>query len=267
MKLAAGAALLLWVAVPLIAQEPEQDLCRAGTPITAVPNRPTVSNPAKTTQPGVLELEDGIAAAATFQQIQALLKFGLSCNFELRLGSNTWQHDATLHDSGLGDTTVGFKYRFLRQRLWLPETAIGYAAKLPTAGDILGSGEIDYQLTLLVSKDLGKSHFDSNLNVNWFGRRDRDGFDHDFLPTLSWTYPLTQSQKWQLEAELSGETSPAPAQPGSISNLYAVAYTLRPRLVLDSGVSFGLLGNIPRASFIAGFTYSIVDFYRLAHHN
>jgi len=157
--------LLLLISVWAVGQQPA-----ASDVITAVPNRPTVSDPADTTQRGVLEIEEGIAAAPSLQELQGLLKFGLTRDFELRLGSNSFQHDATVHTTGIGDTTVGFKYRFILQHGAVPSLAIGYAAKLPTATRELGSGQVDHQLTGLLSKDLGQHHFDVNLNLNWFGR-------------------------------------------------------------------------------------------------
>ena len=38
---------------------------------------------------------------------------------------------------------------------------------------------------------------------------------------------------------------------------------VKPRLVLDAGASFGHMGPVPAATFLAGFTYSIADLY---HH-
>lgn len=233
--------------------------------ITAVPNRPTVSNPADTSQRGVLEIEEGIAAAPKLQQLQGLLKFGLTRDFELRLGSNSFQHDATIHTTGIGDTTVGFKYRFLHQNGAVPALAIGYAAKLPTASGALGSGQVDHQLTALASKDFGLSHFDLNLNLNWFGRPGPAGHTFDVLPTLSWSHPLGERlRKFDVEAEVWGESSPVASQPASVSTLYALAYTVRPRLVFDAGATFGHMGPVPAATLLAGFTYSIADLY---HHH
>src|SRR5207248_4891976 len=195
---------------------------------------------------------EGIAADTKLQELQGLLKFGLTSDFELRLGSNSFQHDATVHTTGIGDTTVGFKYRFIHQHGALPSLAIGYAAKLPTATRELGSGQVYHQLTGLLSKDLGEHHFDVNLNLNWFGRARGAGDAFDVLPTLSWAHPLGERlKKFQIEAEIWGESSPVPSQSASLSTLYALAYTVKPRLVLDAGATFGLMGPVPTATFLA----------------
>src|SRR5215470_10397135 len=136
--------------------------------LTAVPNRPTVSTPAQPVQPGVLETEWGVDAAASHKDINGLLKFGLSKNFEFRFTNSPITADSGTH--GVGDTALGFKYRLTQDSGREPSVSLMYMAKLPTAGDILGSGEMDHSFTLLASKDLGKHHFDYNLAANLLGR-------------------------------------------------------------------------------------------------
>ena len=134
-----------------------------------------------------------------------------------------------------------------------------YMAKLPTAGDVLGTGELDHTFMLLVSKDLGKHHFDFNIVVNLLGKP-QGGFDRDVLNALAWSHPL--SGKWGATAELSGVTSPNASTPASAQFLAAATYTARPRLVLDCGMTARITGDIPHFTFIAGFTYSIAGLYR-----
>jgi hypothetical protein len=55
--------------------------------MVAVPNRPTVSTTAQPVQAGVLETEWGVDAASSHQDVNDLFKFGLTSNFELRLGN------------------------------------------------------------------------------------------------------------------------------------------------------------------------------------
>jgi len=228
--------------------------------LTAVPNRPTVSTPAQPVQPGVLETEWGVDAAASHQDINGLLKFGVSKNFELRLTNNPITADSGTH--GAGDTAVGFKYRLTRDSGHEPSISLMYMAKLPTAGNVLGSGAADHSFTLLVSKDLGKHHFDYNLVANLLGRL-RGGFDRSYLNALAWSHPVRG--KWGATAELSGSTSPDAFTPGAAQVLASATYALKPRLILDLGMSARITGDIPHAMFIAGFTYSIADFYHRPH--
>ena len=223
--------------------------------LTAVPNRPTVSTPAQPVQPGVLETEWGVDAAASHQDINGLVKFGVSKNVELRFTNNPITADSGTY--GIGDTALGFKYRLTQDSGREPSISLMYMAKLPTAGDILGSGEVDHSFTLLASKDLGKHHFDYNLVANLLGTP--SGFDRSYLNALAWSHPVRG--RWGATAELSGATSPSPGTPSSAQILASAIYTAKPRLVFDVGLSARITGDIPHVMFIAGLTYSIADLY------
>lgn len=225
--------------------------------ITAVPNRPTISTPAQPVQPGVLETEWGLDASGSEQDINGLLKFGVSKNFELRV-----TNDPILADfgtQGVGDTGVGFKYRFTQDAGHQPSFAFMYMAKLPTAGNVLGSGEADHAFTFLASKDLGKHHFDFNTALIVLGNP-HGGFDHDVLNALAWSHPVRG--KWGVTAEFSGVTSPNAFTSAAAQFLAAATYTARPRLVFDCGMAARITGDIPDATLIAGFTYTIAGLYR-----
>ncbi|HXZ79470.1 MAG TPA: hypothetical protein VEG30_06030 [Terriglobales bacterium] len=183
MKLTTALLLLCLTAVDCRGQQPAVDL-------TATPNRPTVTNTAETTQFGVLEIEFGINSAARQQSLQGLLKFGLLRDMELDWAGNPWQHDASVHYVGVGDNSPGVRWRFLHQAKRQPTLTVEYSAKLPTAGLVEGSGEVDHVVTLLASKDLLKRfHVDANLGYTWLGRPG-GGFDgqcrtNGAFPTLS----------------------------------------------------------------------------------
>jgi hypothetical protein len=165
--------------------------------ITAVPNRPTVSTTAQPVQLGVLETEWGVDAASSHQDINGLLKFGATTNLELRFANDPITADSGTH--GFGDVSVGFKYRFTSDRENQPSIAVMYMFKAPTAGNVLGSGYPDESLALLVSKDLGKHHFDYNLIGNLLGMQ--RGLDHNLVNALAWSRPLLGN--WGVDAECS----------------------------------------------------------------
>ena len=249
-------AALLLVSTALVCRGQQRPV-----PLTATPNRPTVTNTAETTQFGVLEIEFGISAAARQHSLQGLLKFGLLRDLELDWAGNPWQHDAPLHYAGVSDNNIGFRWRFLHQAKRQPTLTVQYSTKLPTAGPIEGSGEIDHIVTLLGSKDLpARFHLDANLGYQWLGRPG-GGFNHNWLPTFTLGHPLTD--KWGIAMEFSGATRANAATPAITQNLWAVSYTVKPRLVLDSAVQFRVIGNVPRVVYLGGFTYSIADLY---HH-
>jgi len=232
--------------------------------LTATPNRPTVTDIAETTQRGVLELEFGIAATHREQALVGLLKFGLLRDLELRWAGSPWQHDSALRTGGVTDTDLGLRWRLLHQARVQPTVSLQYTATLPTAGALLGSGESDHGLGVLVSKDLpAQFHLDANLTRLWLGRpragAARGGFDQAWLPAFTLAHPIRG--KWALAMEFSGVTRAGPTGP-LVQNLWAVTYTPKPRLVIDAAVQYRVIGNVPNVVYVAGFTWAIADLYR-----
>jgi hypothetical protein len=251
------AAFLLFLSATIGDCRPQQQL----PSLTATPNRPTVTNTAETVQFGVLEVELGIGSAPRRQSLQGLLKFGLLRDVELDWAGNPWQRDAAFHYSAVGDNNPGIRWRFRHQSKRQPTLTVEYSAKLPSMGPVAGSGEVDHAITLLASKDLPKRfHIDANLGYGWLGRP-AGGFDHNWLPSGTLSYALTD--KAQVAMEISGASRANAFTPALTQNLWAVSYTLRPRMVLDSAVQFRVTGQVPRVVYLGGFTYSITDIY---HH-
>ena len=259
MRIAPALLLLFFFAATAPAQTPSS----ANPPpdeIVATPNRPTVTNTADTTQRGVLELEFGIYSASRQQALQGLLKFGLLRDLELQWAGNPWQHDADAHQAGVSDNLAGFRWRFLHQGKVKPTLSFQYNVSLPSASGSLGTDHVGHVVTLLASKDLpAKFHVDANLNYQLFGRPG-GGYDHNWLPDFTLSRQLTD--KWSLSMEFSGNTRANAATPTVVQNLWAVGYAVKPRLVLDSAVQFRMMGPVPTAAYLGGFTFSIADLYR-----
>ena len=231
--------------------------------IVANPNRPTVSNPADITQYGVLELEYGIQADSSGKMFCGLLKFAAAKNLELRLDSDTYQSDSSLHESGFGDMDIGFQYRFLQQSKQRPSMSIALSSKIPTATDSLGSGKWDHQILWLASKDIGAYHADLNLDFEFLGRSDASGYDNVVAPALAISHSFKRN--YVIAGEISGTTRQNHEEPGTLSTLWAISYSVRPRFVIDSAVSFNLKGPGSNCTFLGGFTYSIADLYHPHH--
>ncbi len=263
------AALLVYLgalAGALFAQAQTSDQT-AGAPsdqIIAVPNRPTFSTTAETTQRGVFEIEYGLEAADGHQDINGLLKFGLLKNLELRLANIPFIRNDGV--SAFGDLGAGFKYRFVSQTKPLPSLAVLYTATLPTAGNDLGAGTFGHALLLLASKDFGKNHFDWNEGVQFAGRTGpgATGFDRNYFSAFDYSHPL--SKNWGMAAEIAGFSKLNAKTPANMTLLGAATYNVSSRFVLDAGAYFAAFGNIPRVTGFAGLTYSVGDLYKhLAH--
>ena len=236
--------------------------------IVANPNRPTVANPADTTQYGVLELEYGWdrtwpGGGLHQYDFAGLLKFGMLCDIELRWTTTSLisQTDASGTQNGFGDNWFGPQIRFYRQTTHVPALAFSYAAKFLSASQQkgLGSGRVDHAFTFLASKDLLGTHFDGNATYFLIGRTNSSGFDHFFQLNLS--FSRTLRGPLGITGELYGNTRLNPATPGFISTLWALTVQVSPRLVLDGGIDAGLTSGAPHKRVFVGVTYSITDLY------
>jgi hypothetical protein len=227
--------------------------------ITAVPNRPTIATTAETVQLGVFEIEYGLEAAKGHQNINGLLKWGMVKNLELWFLNNPIERDAGT--AGRGDSGAGFKYRFISQKKAVPTVSILYVATVPTATAGVGAGAMGHSVEILLSKDFGKHHFDLNFGPQVLGRSGASGFDRNYFSALSYSYPITK--KWGYTNEIAGFSRANATTPATLTVLNAATYNVTPRLVLDCGVFLAAYGNVPRANFEAGVTYSIANLYHL----
>ncbi len=243
------------------AQDPNQtDVQNTGqNEITAVPNRPTIATTAETVQLGVFEVEYGFEAAKGHQNINGLLKWGMFKNLELWFLNNPIERDAGI--AGRGDSGAGFKYRFVSQKNARPTISILYTATVPTATAGVGAGAMGHLVQILLSKDFGKHHFDLNFGPQFLGRPGAFGFDRNYFSALSYSYAITK--KWGYTNEIAGFSRANATTPATLTVLNAATYNVSPRLVLDCGVFLAAYGNLPRANFIAGVTYSVADLYHL----
>lgn len=232
----------------------------AATEIVAVPNRPTIASTAEVVQPGVLELEYGFEGGDGHQNINGLMKFGLTKWLEVRVANNPILRDSAVF--GTGDSGAGFKLRmFSQNEKGRPTATLLYAVTIPSASHALGTQAYGHAIQILVSKDFGKHHFDWNEGIQLSGRPRPlpSGYDRGYFSALSWSHPLRG--KWGFTAELAGTSKINDTTPGVMTILFAPTYSVSPRLVLDAGGYVAAYGNLPRVTAFVGVTYSIGDFY------
>ena len=236
--------------------------------IAANPNRPTVTNPAHVTQYGVVELEYGFdrlwPTEGTHQtSFGGLLKFGVLCDIEFRWTTNSFlsQTDATGTHRTFGDNWLGTEMRFHRQTPRLPTMAVSYAFKIPSASteNGLGSGRFDHSFTFGASDTIANFTLDFNYSAFLIGRPDASGFDHNQQFALAVSHPVYR--KLQFAGEIYGQTELNTTTPGFASSLWALTYTVLPRLVIDGGFEGGLTEGGPHRHAFVGLTYSIANLY------
>jgi hypothetical protein len=236
--------------------------------IIANPNRPTVSNPAHVTQYGVLELEygwDRLWPEEGIRQtsIGGLLKFGMLCDIELRWSTTSFlsQTDAGGTSRTFGDNWLGTEIRVHRQTRQLPTMAFSYAFKMPSASteNRLGTGRVDHSFTLGASENIAHFNFDFNLTQFLIGRPTASGFDENQLMALAFSHAIRGGL--QFAGEFYGETRLNQTTPGFASSLWALTYTIIPRLVIDGGFEAGLTAGGPHRHAFVGATYSLGNLY------
>ena len=235
--------------------------------ITANPNRPTVSNPAHVTQYGVMELEYGLDRTWPQEGIRqtsgnGLLKFGLLCDIELRWNTTSFlsQSDATGTHSTFGDNWLGTEIRFHRQTTWLATMAFSYSIKIPSANSEngLGTGHVDHSFTFGASETVAHFTFDFNFTQFLIGQRS-GGFDRNQQMALAFSHGIYK--RLQFAGEFYGQTQLNNATPGFASSLWALTYSVSPRLVVDGGFEAGLTSGGPHRHAFGGITYSIANLY------
>jgi len=234
------------------------------------PARPGVSNPAELQKPGVLQIEygyDGSFHASdhhTEQTAPLALRFAATTRllFELDLDTvNSQTDESATRMTGIGDTQIGFQIVALKDTEKHPALAFAYYAKLPTASTEkgLGTGRVDHRIVALLSKKFGETDMDFNAAYLIVGREHGRGWVTGGQAALALSREFENN--FGYEAELSGQTKDN-VQPVGLYALGALTYKVNRRLVLDSGMRFGLTNDAPRVGVFAGMTVGVADFYR-----
>lgn len=237
--------------------------------IAANPNRPTVSNPAHVTQYGVLELEYGWdrfwpEEGVRQTSLGGLLKFGIFCDIELRWNTTSFlsQTNAGNTQHTFGDNWLGTEIRVHRQTRRLPTMAFSYSFKIPSANTDsgLGSGRVDHSFTLGASENIAHFNLDFNFTQFLIGRPTASGFDENQQLALAFSHVIHGGL--QFAGEFYGATQLNKSTPAFASSLWALTYTVTPRLVIDCGFEAGLTSGGPQRHAFVGATYSIANLYR-----
>jgi hypothetical protein len=253
---AALAALFLLLAAPvgLSAQSTTVD------PHAAQPQRPTVATHAGTVAPGWLEMEAGIEFdrfedGSRGTLVPILLKFGLAPRFQLEAQAPIASPPGG-DTTGLGDFSLGLKWRLAEGAPIVGDFAILPSLKMPSGSAGVGTETTDFSFLFISSHVIDQISMDLNVG---FTRRSGDGTLAPQTATL-WTAsfggPARGPVGWV--AELYGY--PATSGPAGADSIVAILLgpTLRVHewLVLDVGVIGAITGPQPRAVY-AGVVYNV----------
>lgn len=234
----------------------------AADPHTAQPERPTVATHAGTVAPGWVEIETGIefdryADASKGGSAPTVFKIGLAPKLQLGIGTPLVRTAGT-SNNGIGDVSLGLKWRVLEDAPVLGDFAILPSIKFPTGSSDkgTGTGTTDAGLLLISSHQLGDIAMDLNVGVV---RRSGDGTDVPRTSTV-WTVsfggPLTGALGFAAEVYGYPSTSGPAGADSIVAVLAGPTWTARDWLVFDAGVIFKLVGEQPTALY-AGMTWNV----------
>ncbi len=248
-------------ALPLAAQEPTRD------PHAVQPERPTVATHAHTVAPGWLEFELGGEYDRYDDATHGVLtplttKLGLTSHAQLTIqaGLNAPPGGGSL---GVGDLSMGVKWRLADDVPILGDVAILPSVKFPTGSDASGrgTGTTDVSLLLISSNDLGAISLDINAG---YTRRSGDGSNAPrdaALWTVSLGGPALDWMGWTLECYGYPATTGPAGQANIVALLGGPTFSLTPWLAADAGGIVPVTGPQPKALY-AGMVVNVGQVFR-----
>ncbi|MCX6995521.1 MAG: transporter [Kiritimatiellaeota bacterium] len=180
------------------------------------------------------------------------LGVGLGGQFEER----TESHGTTCRESGLGDLTIYPRWKFLEQSRFLPDQAVSFTVKFPTADHDkdLGSGATDYDLTWIASEKIGeKFQIDANIGYSWIGRpKDEEAADI-FHYGLALEYQLFDPVQWVGEVFVQRETTGGAET--TVQYNTGFRWAARDGLTFDVAAGARISGEAPVFTGMVGLTW------------
>ena len=250
-------------AEPSFAQQAPTD-SPARDPHEVQPERPTVATHAGTVAPGWLELEiggerDRYSDGETALSFPANVKIGAGSRAQINiLASGLAGTPANFSARGIGDVTVGLKYRLLDDAPAVSDFAILPSVKFPSASVSrgLGSGTTDVGLLLISSRSVGPADVDINVGATRHFGSDAGA------PTVSTLWTVSAGLPLRGPIGLAAEVYGYPGTSGLAGAKEIVAILAGPTfqpmkwLAADAGVIEPVKGPQPRA-FYAGLVWNV----------
>ncbi|HEY3066633.1 MAG TPA: transporter [Methylomirabilota bacterium] len=221
------------------------------------PNRPSNSVNAKIVPPGGFQIESGIAISSERKageprerlfEVDVDLRVGVTRNLEIDVSDEPLVRLRGLEsDTGHGDITLGFKYRFLEPaegEAWPPHLGVKPFVKLPTASAPIGTERPDFGLLLLASFDL-PSRFGLDLNVGGVavGQTRPNGYLGQAVVAASLS--RTVMPGFSVFGEIFYNSPKEHAGRDLLGFDAGAVYLLSPRIAVDVGAQTSLHGRGP----------------------
>jgi uncharacterized protein YwlG (UPF0340 family) len=226
--------------------------------ITANPGRPAMATSALLTPVGYAQFESGLLFAtdsAGFSNRsgeEETMRVTVTPFLQFIVAAEPIAHTSTEQEdlNQRGDSTAGLQVVMMPGHGVKPTISSSYLhlVRMGTASS-LDIGGYANSVLLMASSDLGHLHVDANVFLNETEgpvRRAQLG------QAVAFSHPLTA--KLGATAELRHFTEPLSG--GSVySTLWAAGYSIRPNLVIDTGLVNGFTGTSTRWQVASGVTY------------
>lgn len=248
-------------------------------PPVANPARPTFTNPADLPPSGYLQFEQGLIEAGRSPgldrqfSVGQVTKIAVHPRLMFEFVSQPFAYSTVSPDTSrdAGDLDVAVQGVVYAKHGAVPTVAVAYQNVIRSgSAPNLDIGSSSRSLILLISGDIGLTHYDTNYIVSEQTlpappaptlRRAQFG------QTICISHPLFPGETGGhlgLSGELWRATQPLPtmdrsnrpvARANAVGALAALSYTVRPNLVLDTAINRGLTSTSTSWQYLAGFTY------------
>ncbi|MBM4043488.1 MAG: transporter [Planctomycetes bacterium] len=231
--------------------------------------RPLVVDDAEPVDAGAVQVEGGVAyvkaKASNHFDFPLTLTYGLIPGLEAGIASGGVFHrvrETAESDSrrttGFGDLALSTKWKAIHERDYIPAFSSALTVKFPTADDEKdhGTGERDYDITVILSKDIG----------GWFALHGNVGYtfvgvprDHDWNDVVH--YGLAAERALSQRTTLVGEVFVSTAlerrgQKNPVGFNVGLRHEVVRALTLDVGLGTAISGDRgPDAFLTVGFTW------------
>ena len=229
--------------------------------------RPLTIDNADPSEQGTFEFEMGVEYESDSSCNHAEFPFGLSYGLlpDVSIGASFGgqieeRNEEVGNDRacGLGDFEINAKWRFFNETDLCPAMALAAAVKFPTADDDkgLGSGEIDYDLSWIVSKsltDMIGGHV--NVGYTWVGQP--GGEDVGDIVHYGAALEVQGNDAMQWVGEVFAEKELQKDTQMLVLCNVGLRWSLSENLMLDMAVGTGLNGDVaPDITATAGLTWA-----------
>jgi len=223
------------------------------TPIE--PGRPDTTNSTTTVEPGVIQLENGVAYSHTSTgsgverrlSIESSVRVGLADQLEFRLDAEpiVWLRGPD-NATGSGDYVLNLVWRFEQPRSGSAWPALGVQPflKVPAATGPIGSGKVDVGTLLLASLDLPADlSLDVNAGLAALGQRRPSGWLLQAIvsSTLTWA----PDERWVPFVGIAYFSRDQRGSGDRLSVQAGVFWRLTHDFAVDASVETGLMGQTP----------------------